>query len=468
MSTQVKATPTKRFFVRSLTRDIALKDAILDLLDNCIDGIVRTKDLRSLDGDDIYSGFWAEIKLSQDEFEIHDNCGGIPIDIATEEAFKFGRSNPERDANLETVGMYGIGMKRAVFKIGTHVIVESQHNGDRYQVEISPDWLQDDNDWMLNLERQNSLGPDKNGTSIIVNKLLDDISSQFAEERGFAKDLRDEIGQIFALIIRKGFKITVNGVVVTPISFDLLQTEDLEDEKAGIESYQLSANYDDVDIDIAIGFYRPLASIDEVEEENRLSRSASNAGITVICNDRVVLFRDKSHITGWGSKPVPSFHNQFLPIAGIVKFSSSTSENLPLTTTKRGLDLSSKIYWYTLDYIKEGIKRFTDFTNQWKGKEQEVKPYFDKAKYKDSIKLIDTQEGSNWRTVPKGKFNEKRINPSLPKPIRRNTKVRITYYREKDEVELVAEYIYGDPSANPSDVGNYTFEKLYLSAKEEI
>ncbi|MBS0481598.1 MAG: hypothetical protein JSR96_05480 [Proteobacteria bacterium] len=36
-----RASPTKAFFVRMLTRDIELQDAILDLLDNCLDGILR-------------------------------------------------------------------------------------------------------------------------------------------------------------------------------------------------------------------------------------------------------------------------------------------------------------------------------------------------------------------------------------------------------------------------------------------
>ncbi|EMG7739050.1 TPA: ATPase, partial [Escherichia coli] len=34
--------PSKRFFVSMLTRDIDLNDAILDLLDNCVDGALRT------------------------------------------------------------------------------------------------------------------------------------------------------------------------------------------------------------------------------------------------------------------------------------------------------------------------------------------------------------------------------------------------------------------------------------------
>ena len=35
------AHPTKRFFVEMLVRDIELKDALLDLLDNCVDGVMR-------------------------------------------------------------------------------------------------------------------------------------------------------------------------------------------------------------------------------------------------------------------------------------------------------------------------------------------------------------------------------------------------------------------------------------------
>ena len=38
----VDAAPVKSFFVYMLTRDIRLEDAILDLLDNCVDGILRS------------------------------------------------------------------------------------------------------------------------------------------------------------------------------------------------------------------------------------------------------------------------------------------------------------------------------------------------------------------------------------------------------------------------------------------
>jgi hypothetical protein len=77
----VNASPTKRFFVSMLTRDIELRDAILDLLDNCIDGILRTRS-EVADLERPYAGYWAKIIATPGKFAITDNCGGIPKSIA--------------------------------------------------------------------------------------------------------------------------------------------------------------------------------------------------------------------------------------------------------------------------------------------------------------------------------------------------------------------------------------------------
>ena len=88
----VDASPVKSFFVSMLTRDIKLEEAILDLLDNCIDGILRSgvgKDARP------YEGFEASIEFNAQSFSISDNCGGIPWNLH-ERAFRMGRP-PQRD-----------------------------------------------------------------------------------------------------------------------------------------------------------------------------------------------------------------------------------------------------------------------------------------------------------------------------------------------------------------------------------
>ena len=86
MGTTVNANPTKEFFISMLTRDIDIKAAILELIDNSIDGAKRLRP----EGD--YRNLYIKIDFDKDHFLIQDNCGGMGIDIATEYAFRFGRS----------------------------------------------------------------------------------------------------------------------------------------------------------------------------------------------------------------------------------------------------------------------------------------------------------------------------------------------------------------------------------------
>lgn len=71
----VDASPVKSFFVSMLTRDISLEYAILDLLDNCVDGLLRAGAKKTSRP---YSGYYADIEFDKDTFTISDNCDGIP------------------------------------------------------------------------------------------------------------------------------------------------------------------------------------------------------------------------------------------------------------------------------------------------------------------------------------------------------------------------------------------------------
>ncbi|MEL6855788.1 MAG: ATP-binding protein, partial [Cyanobacteria bacterium J06607_13] len=143
----IDASPTKNFFVDMLTRDIDIKDAILDLLDNCIDGIQRSTRGQEL-SERPYEGFWANIELSDKVFLIEDNCGGIPLTVAERYAFRMGKPKGIKDDDdILTIGTYGIGMKRAIFKMGKAAEVFSETTEDAFKVSIQPNWLASDDSW---------------------------------------------------------------------------------------------------------------------------------------------------------------------------------------------------------------------------------------------------------------------------------------------------------------------------------
>src|SRR5256885_1297493 len=122
---QANAYPKKKFFLEMFTRDISLEDCILDLIDNSIDSFIRTRNIdisanllnpgSSSNGQKSDPLPKIELSFSDTEFKINDKCGGISRKAALEEVFNFGHTSNYATGQL---GAYGIGLKRAIFKIG--------------------------------------------------------------------------------------------------------------------------------------------------------------------------------------------------------------------------------------------------------------------------------------------------------------------------------------------------------------
>ena len=264
------ASPTKSFFVSMLTRDIELQDAILDLLDNCVDGILRTGKPDAANAKP-YDGFSAEIIMAKDHFIIRDNCGGIPIETAKKYAFAMGRpEGADALATSATVGMYGIGMKRAMFKLGTLALVESW-NDTGFVVEVTPEWMAAEG-WapltMFELPDGKGL---KGNTTITVFTLHEDVAAHFSKP-AWIEEFRKSVSQHYSIILEKGFKVSVGDGVTPPIEvagepFRLLETP-AQDDKA-IRPYIYIGKLSGVDVEIYVGLYRQLPTFDQPGHKSR-------------------------------------------------------------------------------------------------------------------------------------------------------------------------------------------------------
>jgi len=464
MNNNVQASPSKHFFVSMLTRDIDLKDSILDLLDNCVDGILRQlKNSDVQDTEEPYLSYWARIIITPEEFSITDNCGGISKETALNSAFRLGRKDDAQDKDIATVGMYGIGMKRAMFKMGEYSKVISFEANDSYYVEITPEWLKNDDLWTLDLiDAEADL--EEHGTKILVKQLYENIKDQFdSTKSNFIDDLIDEISNFYALILKKGFKVYVNSKEIEAKPLDILFPNNFD--SGTITPYLYVGDTDNVSIKIMVGFYRQLASEIEIEDEKQIPRSRDNAGWTIICNDRVILYRDKTQITGWGDGDVPKYHNQFIAIAGVVIFYSNEPLKLPINTTKRGIDMQTPVYWQARKYMKQGLKKFTDFTNYWKGQEEETKPKFTNTNPSSVNKAIASIPNDMWKQV-RGETSSKYFVPELPRPSTENVRRRISFLRTLEDVELLGEFYFDNQRAEPSEIGARCFDEAIKKAQE--
>ena len=462
---QARAAPTKDFFVSMLTRDIELGDAILDLLDNCLDGILRTAE-GDPDRDRPYEGYRAVLDMSPEEFSIEDNCGGIPIQIAQRYAFAMGRPQDAPPDGAATIGMYGIGMKRAIFKLGTNAVVESRFGDeDGFWVEFTQDWMGEDSwDGLPVYGLGEGQRPGLRGTKISVMELGEEARSYFRDPQRI-EEFRVTVARHYGLIIAKGFEVVIKSPdrpdagPIEPKIFELLKSEG-DWSEPGLHPFALQGMIGEVGVEIYAGLYRPLLSQREIETEEEGRGSSDDAGWTVACNDRVVIWKDKTRLTGWGEATVPNYHGQFIPITGIVLLRADDPKLLPLTTTKRGVDAASNVYSEAKDLMRAATKLFTTFTNRWK-----KFPERRNVLYRDSRRLGLSElrelmrEGAIPARAMRGRAELRQFRPKLAEPGQRRTKAKISYLVEKEELRAVVDYFYDEEDVTNEEVGRMSFER---------
>ena len=451
----VKATPVKSFFVEMLTRDISLVDAILDLLDNCVDGILRQKGNSA--GETPYKGFKAQIMFDENSFSISDNCGGIPWSMQ-KYAFRMGKDPKDRESDLPTVGVYGIGMKRAIFKIGKQCLISTRHQEDCYEVDITPGWITEPDNWDLPVVE--SSRPDKeDGTTIVIDELNEGIATRFGDEKeDFTRELTKMVKTQYAFILNKGFEVEINDKRVeakpTRLIFDKT-----------IKPYIYKTEIDDVEVFLSVGFTKPIPSQEDVNDEQKEKRySSEDAGWTIICNDRAVLYCDRTELTGWGEAGVPKYHTQFIAISGIVEFRSNDAAKLPTTTTKRGIDASSSLYLNVKNRMRTGMKMFTNYTNKWKDNVKESQQHIESGKSHALDEIKKEVETLTMRQVNTSGLSGEQFNPNLPLP-KPDGSTRISYSKNLDEIQTVQRFLF-EEEVKPSEVGEKCFDLILEEAQQ--
>ncbi len=429
---RASGSPTKDFFVRMITRDITLPDCILDLLDNAIDGARRTIKHGAPKADGrLFDGFRVGLSIAGQAFVVSDNCGGISLNDAVDYAFHFGRRKDAPHDVDHSIGLYGIGMKRAIFKIGRKARVESRPSIDAFVVKVDVDeWEKNDADWDFDLESLK--GNQEVGTRIVIEDLYPQIANAFADPT-FINELIRTMARDYAFIIDKGFSISINGTEVPSYEYRLK-------EGNGVEPAVVAYEDDGVRVRIVAGLMKELDT--DIPDELRLADTEAY-GWYVVCNERVVLAGDKTDLTVWGNQRFPVWHPQYNGFAGFVFFESDDPKKLPWTTTKREVDSSEPLYLRALVRMKELSSVFTAYTGQRKADPQAAK---------------EVEAAAAFVSVSTGLVNP---NPmKLPEVAGKRSgpaNVTIAYPRLRQHVKEVAEAL-GNVDMSAKEVGIRTFE----------
>ena len=351
-------------------------------------------------------------------------------------------------------------MKRAIFKIGKQCLISTKNKGDCYEVEISPEWIEDSKKWHLPVS-ESSQPDNKDGTTIVIDELYEGIATHFGEgsKEAFTSELTEKVKTHYAFILDKGFEVKINGKPVETKSTKLVFNEK-------IKPFIYQTEFDGVNVFLSVGFTRPILSRRDANDQQTEERySSEDAGWTIICNDRAVLYCDRTELTGWGEAGVPRYHTQFIAISGIVEFQSNDTAKLPTTTTKRGIDASSSLYLQVKNKMREGMKMFTAYTNHWKDNADESKRQIASGNYYNLDEIKKEVEILTLNSVKSG-LKGKQFKHTLPRPKpKESTKKRISYNKELDEIQTVQSYLFGEKKVTPTQVGEKCFDMILEEAQ---
>lgn len=419
---------TKAFFIDMLVRDIGLTDCILDLVDNALDSLVEREhmdvmnfllpspELAPVENASI------DIECSGKRFLIHDTCGGVSSEQARKQMFVFGST--DRSADAYGLGVYGIGMKRAFFKLGRHVVVKSAHNGEKWQVTWDVDDWKRSNSWDLSFDYvEPTRSSTRPGTSIEITGLHDPVARRF-ELAELARSLTNRISSAHSLFLKAGANIRVNTLPAATRLPSLLRSD-------RIEPVRKSLTVDGVDVLIIAGL---------TPKSDRTPR-----GWYVFCNGRMVLEADKSERTGWGDL-APQFHTKYNHFVGYVYFRSKEVDRLPWMTTKEGVDRESPVYQRALAEMVTQAKPILSVLN-------DLYPADEQTEKELTRRVLDQAKPVAINALPQ----KDSVFEFRPAKRKQAAEVRIQYSRPRSQVDRIRKYL-GDLKMSGSKVGEYTFD----------
>jgi len=429
----LRGEPTKELFVEMLVRDVELDDAILDLVDNAVDGARR-----SVGGRGRYDRYEVHLEVAKDRFAIRDNCGGIPEGIARDYAFRFGRP---RDAQglSHSVGQFGVGMKRALFKLGRAFKVTSVHAKWRFVLSVDVDqWKADEEHWDFALDEQKRPGEghrfaaDKQGTRIDVAPLHRGVSDKFGSPN-FRSSLRERLRAAHTLALKRGLAITLNGTKLEPTEL-LIKSSPVLRPAYWKSSLLHPQGRVDVEIWAGVGERRPPRA----------------GGWYVFCNDRLIMGPEQTGVTGWGenSPSLPKYHGQYAWFRGYVFMRARDASALPWNTPKTGVDGGDPVWRKVRSQMVLMMDPVVEFLDRRKDEQDaaQARPLQEALDDAPLVAVGAAKGGAAFRAPSAAPPGEKPVRISYTKPPGEYERVRRVLRARDLQVE------------RPRDVGARTFE----------
>jgi len=198
----LNAVPSKRLFL-SIIADYDLNKSICELIDNSFDMWTRNQRSGSVN-------IAVTLDRHDNRIVVEDDAGGIEKDNLT---FIVGPGQSGSDATDDTIGIFGVGTKRAVVALAKDVRITTRApGGNTHQIMFDDKWIEHE-DWSLPLFEVDELP--QGVTRVELSRLR--VGIGFEEE----ELLRDHLGSTYAKFLKlPEVVLTLNDEPIQPRFFD--------------------------------------------------------------------------------------------------------------------------------------------------------------------------------------------------------------------------------------------------------
>lgn len=326
------ATPSKRLYM-SIIADYDVHKSICELIDNALDIWVTNG---------CQSTLQVDITLDKDQQRIHvsDNAGGID---ESNLSFVVG---PGHTGNLETqptIGIFGVGTKRAVVALAQEVRIRTMQRGKTYEVDFDDDWLKQDGNWELPYYEVDNIPPGT--TQIELTKLRRPLSDDTISQ------LTKHLGATYAKFLKKRkVRICLNGDPIPPVIFEDWSYPPQYEPRIYTGTIK-AQDGNSVEIEAVAG----LAT--------ESSPAGGEYGVYFYCNDRLVARGlktiDVGFTTGLAGKP-----HADISLARVIISLNGEARLMPWNSSKSDINTSHEVFVALRQWLLQVVKDYTSLSRR--------------------------------------------------------------------------------------------------------
>lgn len=334
------------YIIKGLTSDVTTIECIYDLIDNSIDAARNTllkndtkKDKFGLPAS--YDGYEIKIFINNKHVTIHDNCSGIDEQTLSKKTFTIG----SRSQHPYGIGHYGVGLNRAIFKLGRQATLKTDDGIDQFSLTFSEDEVRKAVANTLEIKAVRLKTTNDKFNIIEISEINKDVSPDLGSSI-WLKSTTDEIRKRYGRFTHKGLKIFINEIPIGNFGPEIRDPSFLRKRErtlfteSRVNIYMESGLHQD---------YRIKSVDDDYEDlKSGIPELTNEYGWYVVCNDRIILVADKTKITGWTT----SWHNEYHGFLGWAHYISEDPSLLPWDSKKTGLNINNEAHQKSLPILK--------------------------------------------------------------------------------------------------------------------